>query len=378
MFSCKLNQKLFCRLCPLLLACLMVLSVVSPAGAIPRTEKDLRAILDELTKTSVSYGAIPSISQPVYVRVADAALSMDKREQVFIVFFPDGPRIFPQKIMVWHEVVNDYVKGKGYSVTYSPISGSVAAYQTSFSGVPLTLDVEGRLFNNNTVLIDRNTGSLWLQILGMAFDGPLTGKGFEYIPVWWTDWEHAKKAYPEAKVLAPPRNERKAYGRDPYGSYITHGNYYDDERILYPVLHQDNRLHPKNRIFGIEYDKILLAVDESYVRRKKVVNFFMGPTPLVAVLDPRLNVVRVFDRTVWNTPALFRMEGKNLVDVDSKSVWSFDGVALSGNLKNARLEEMMGINAFWFAWAAFHPETLLVPGPSVVPDSALVKGEAIR
>ena len=109
-------------------------------------------------------------------------------------------------------------------------------------------------------------------------------------------------------------------------------------------------------------------------RSKKVVNFFLGPTPMLAVLDPRLNVVRVFDRTVWDSPVLFTEENGRLVDVDTRSTWSYDGTALSGKLKDARLDEFFGMYAFWFAWAAFHPETLLVPGPSVVPDSALVKG----
>lgn len=95
---------------------------------------------------------------------------------------------------------------------------------------------------------------------------------------------------------------------------------------------------------------------------------------MLAVLDPRLNVVRVFDRTVWDSPVLFTEENGRLVDVDTRSTWSYDGTALSGKLKDARLDEFFGMYAFWFAWAAFHPETLLVPGPSVVPDSALVKG----
>lgn len=355
-------------------ACLSFCFSPVEGWAIPRTKKDLENILDELTKTSVSYGAIPSINSPEYIRVADAALSMDDREQVFIVFFPDGPRIFPQKIMVWHEIVNEYLNGQGYCITYSPISGSVAAYKTNVLGMTLILDSEGRLFNNSSVLIDRNTGSLWLQFLGMSFSGPLEGKGLEYVPLWWTRWKLARKMYPEAKVLTAPRGERKAYGRDPYGSYITHGNYYDDERIMFPVLHLDRRLHPKSRIVGFEYDKLLLAVDERFVRQKQVVNFYMGPNPLVALLDPRLDTIRVFDRTVWNSPALFKKENGRLVDVDTGSVWSYDGKALSGNLKDAQLEEMVGMYAFWFAWAAFHPETILVPGPTVVPDSALIKG----
>lgn len=348
---------------------------VPEALAIPRTEQDLRRILDALTKTSVTYGAIPAISQPKYVRVSDAALSMSDNEPVFIVFFPSGPRIYPQKILVWHEVVNDFIQGVPYCITYAPISGSMAAYKARVDGVDLIFDNEGRLFNNNSVLIDRNTGSLWLQLLGMAFDGPMFGKGLEYVPAWWSTWGLAAKAYPQAEVLAAPRQERKAYGRDPYGSYITPGNYYDDERILYPLMLIDRRLPPKTKILGIEYEKFILAIDENYVRQKKAVNFFLGPFPLLAVLDPRLNVVRVFERNVWDKQALFVVKNGKLMDVDSKTTWTYDGLAIQGKLKDAKLEEFLGINSFWFAWSAFHPESIIIPGATVVPDSALVKGD---
>lgn len=345
------------------------------ALATPRSPEDLDAIRNDLADNPISYGSIPALNQSKYIPMQDANLTMEKEDVVFVVFFPDGPRIYPQKYMVWHEVLNEFIDGKSYCLTYSPISGCLAAYKTDFENVQLLFDTEGRLYNCNNVLIDRNTGSLWIQLLGLAFDGPLAGKGLEYMPVWWSDWEHVYKAYPKAQVLERPRT-RKPYGRDPFGSYLTSGNYYDNDRIPFPVKYSDHdkRIPPKNRVIGIEHDNLMMAVDESYVREKKVVNFFFGPTPMLAILDPRLNNVRIFDRTVWDDPILFTNKNGRLVDVETGTIWSYDGKALSGNLQGASMDEFFGIYAFWFAWYAFHPETLLVPGPSIVPDSALVKG----
>lgn len=345
------------------------------ALAIPRSEAELRGIKEKLLTTSVTYGQIPSILQPQYIPVRDAAMGLTGPEPVFIVFLPDGPRIYPQRILVWHEVVNEEVDGHGYLITYSPISGTVAAYDRQIEGVNLIFDSQGQLYNANSVLVDRNTGSLWMQILGMAFDGPMFGRGLKQIPVWWTTWRYASKVYPNAPVLTYPRTGRKPYGRDPYGSYLTKGNYYDDQRILYPVVPTADRRWPlKQRVLGIEHDNLMLAVNEQYIRERKVVNFFMGPTPMVALLDPRLNVVRVFGRTVWDKPVLFLPHKDGLTDFDTGSTWNYDGKATSGNLMGASVDEYTGIYAFWFVWAAFHPETLVIPGPSVVPDSALKKG----
>ncbi len=345
-----------------------------PAQALPRSEKELRSITDNLTKTTVTYGQIPALLGGQYLSVGDAAMTLEDRDPVFIVFFPTGPRIYPQKILVWHEVINETLEGHAYCVTYCPITGSLAAYDAQVDGVNLTFDNEGRLYNNNSVLMDRNTGSFWLQLIGMAFDGPLAGKGLNMLPVWWSTWEHVRKIYPKALVLGTPRGTYKPYGRDPYGSYFAPDSYYNDEKILYPLLYQDRRMHPKTRVIGLECGDLMLAVDENHVKQQGVVNFFVGPDALVAIRDPRLDVVRIFNRQVWDRPLLFRLQNDVLTDIETGTRWNFDGKGLEGNLKGASLQELSGIYAFWFAWNAFHPETLIVPGPSVVPDSALETG----
>lgn len=346
------------------------------ARAMPRTLQQLQGINAQLVKTGIVHGDIPSINIPVFLSVREASMILEARDPVFVVPLPDGVRIYPQKILVWHEVVNEVVKGEPYCVTYSPLSGCLAVYNARVDNQNLIMDAEGRLYNSNTILIDRNTGSLWSQLLGMAFEGPLRGSGLRIIPCYWTTWSYAREVYPDAKVLQAPRGGWRNYNRDPYGSYLTPGNYYDDERILYPLTRLDSRLSAKTQVLGLEIDNNFLAVDIDYIRRVKVVNFYSGLTPLVALYDARLDVARVFVRNVWegHSPALFTLQDGAIRDVQTRSEWNLDGRCVKGNLEGASMEQKFGIYAFWFAWAAFNPETELVPGPSVVPDSALVMG----
>jgi hypothetical protein len=46
-------------------------------------------------------------------------------------------------------------------------------------------------------------------------------------------------------------------------------------------------------------------------------------------------------------------------DEETGSLWIFDGIAVRGPLKGKRLAQMVGYRSFWFAWAAFFPETLV-------------------
>ena len=344
----------------------------APAPAIPKSMAELSRITDKLLQTSVSYGAIPSMYRPRYGRIMDADLAMESGDQVFVVQFPDGPRVYPQRIMVWHMVVNEVINDTAYAITYCPITGSLAAYQATLDGAQLIFDAEGRLYDGNAVLMDRNTGSLWLQILGMAFEGPLTGRGLNMLPVYWTTWGAVKRAYPDVPVLTAPAGSRRPYARDPYGNYLKKGTYYDSDILIYPVRNSDRRLQRKAQVLGLEYQGFLLAIDVAYVKKKGTVNFFMGDAALLAVHDKKLDVVRVFNRQVWDKPSLFVYDKGLLVDLATRTRWDpATGKAVEGNMQGASMAQSFGMYSMWFAWFDINPETYLIPGPGEVPDNML-------
>ena len=355
-----------------LLCLAFLLLLPAQLSAIPKNEQELARITDKLTQTSVSYGSIPSLYQPQYTRVVDAALSLDKEEPVFVVRLPDGYRIYPQRIMVWHQVVNELIDDNAYVITYCPISGCLAAYDASMDGINLILDIEGRLFEGNSILMDRNSGSLWVQMLGMAFEGPLRGRGLPLLPTFWTNWNSARHYFPDAQVLAPPLESKRAYGRDPYGNYHRRDSYYQNDILIYPVSRLDRRFHRKTHMLCLEYNDLRMGIDISYVKKNGAVNFFMGDRALVAVHDIRMGGVRVFDRQIWEKPALFIRDAGRLKDLGTRSYWSDDGKCVEGNLQGAAMKELFGIHAMWFAWFAMSPETLILPGPGEVDKSLLV------
>ena len=105
----------------------------------PRSMEDLARISNKLLSTGVSYGAIPSLYRPKYDRIQEANLSSSDDDIVFVVMLPDGPRIYPQRIMVWHQVVNEIVDDLAYAITYCPTTGTLMAYDASMAGLNLIL-----------------------------------------------------------------------------------------------------------------------------------------------------------------------------------------------------------------------------------------------
>ncbi|MDR2076649.1 MAG: DUF3179 domain-containing protein [Desulfovibrio sp.] len=355
------------------------------ATSIPGYSMDaLRRLADAIERTGRGADSTPALSRPQFVTVSDASLSMDDDEIVFIVHYPDGRvRIYPQRILVWHEVVNDVLPGasgqnperpdpgrpgaagEAYSITYCPLSGSVTAFRSQAGPYPSTFGLSGDLLNGNSVLYDRVSVSLWSQLLAGCLDGPMRGKRLERIPVLWAKWGGVKKRYSgKAEVLSRSTGYRRSYGKDPYGSYQRPGTYYDNNHLVSPLSYLDTRLPPKKRILGLELEDLFGAVQADSVKEARVLNFTMGVTPLVALYDQEMDAVRIFDR---------RLEGKNdltltfllfedkFLDQETRSVWTPEGVSTYGRHRDKRLLPVLAVDSMWFAWAAFHRQSLIYP-----------------
>ncbi|HSH22163.1 MAG TPA: DUF3179 domain-containing (seleno)protein, partial [Candidatus Caenarcaniphilales bacterium] len=53
----------------------------------------------------------------------------------------------------------------------------------------------------------------------------------------------------------------------------------------------------------------------------------------------------------------FERQAEEIIDRETGSTWSITGVATAGTLAGSRLESVPHGDHFWFAWAAFRPDT---------------------
>ncbi len=376
------NKQLFF---PVLISSLLF-SYAPQVQAFPRTPQELTQIMEQVVSPDLGGTSFPAITGIQSVSMPEGALILDNEDIVFIV--PTGEEkplqerdvlIIPRKYMIWHEVLNVIERDKSFAVTYSPVSGSLAVYNTMKNNKYLQLEYSGLYYNANTLLRDVNTNSLWSQLYGTALMGANAGQGLEILPCYVSTWQKVARFYKNrdnARVMATPRFGQQRYGLDPYGSLNDSASFYYNDNLIYPVNKIDVRLPLKTRIIGIERDGHFMAIEIDYIKRKKSVNFFMGSTAMLAIYDEALGIVRLFNRSVWNgkDPLIFSYDGDKLIDFQTRSEWSGDGICVGGNYLGAYMKEENGIYSFWYSWAAHNPETDTVPGDTVVPDSALETG----
>lgn len=257
---------------------------------------------------------IPSIDTPRFVSVTEADGWIADNELVLALRHNGIKRVYPLQIMVWHEIVNDRVGGDPLVVTYCPLCGSGIAYERVVEGTEVEFGTTGKLYNSNLVMYDRRTETYWTQIDGLAIVGELTGTKLRPVSIDTVTWGEWKAQHPGSEVLSKQTGHTRPYGNDPYGSY------YEDSFLMYPVEHEDDRVHPKTVVFGIEVGGVYRAYREE------------------DLLDNPL-----IEETVNGVP--LRVER------------GADGTVLVMNIETN--VEIVKERDFWFAWYAFHPETTL-------------------
>ncbi len=66
---------------------------------------------------------------------------------------------------------------------------------------------------------------------------------------------------------------------------------------------------------------------------------------------------RAFERTVNDQVLEFEYLDTKLIDLQTQSEWSYDGIATSGTLEGTELTRIAIDPGFWIEWVAFHPDT---------------------
>ncbi|MDA1372102.1 MAG: DUF3179 domain-containing protein [Proteobacteria bacterium] len=308
---------------------------------------------------------IPAINHPLFT--SDFKLAgMQAEDLVIGVKIGEQVRAYPHRLMDYHEIVNDRfdIEGvsKDFTISYCPLTGSALLWKSFADSANTTFGVSGLLYNSNLVLYDRETGSLWSQMLEQAINGPQATRIPEKYQVLETTWGNWLAMYPQTLVLMIEETEFSF----PYEFY-PYGFYRSDNSVLYNVTDlSDNRLHRKERVLGItvgENSKVYPITN--FASDVSVINDRVGNMDVVSVGSSSNNFGAVFNRQLEDCTVLDFSPIENqspIVMVDNEgSQWDLFGVATSGPRAGTQLQKTNSFVAYWFAWAAFFPGAEIYP-----------------
>lgn len=256
-----------------------------------------------------SRDGIPALDQPANERAAASSWSDD--EPVLALVVGDQARAYPVAILNWHELVNDTLGGVPILVSFCPLCGTGLVFDRRVAGTTRRFGVSGLLYRSDLLMYDRESESLWSQISAEAVTGPSRGERLSIVRARMDRWGQWRRAHPETTIVARATGYARDYDRSPYGDYA------DSRQLVFPAP-VDPRYHPKMPTLGLRIaGKAARAYPASELARagSPVVEDFAG-RPVRVAYDPERQVFEV------DAPA----------DVEV-------------------------IEGYWFAWAAFHPDS---------------------
>ncbi|MCH7958717.1 MAG: DUF3179 domain-containing protein [Candidatus Hydrogenedentes bacterium] len=276
--------------------------------------------IDEILRGGPPRDGIPAILHPKFVPVGGVDYLRDTDRVVG--FVQDGiARAYPLRILVWHELVNDTVGGTPIVVTYCPLCGTSMIFRRDYSGKELTFGVSGLLYQSDVLMYDHRTESLWSQLKMQCISGSMLGTELTWLPAEEMTWSAWKERYPDSEVLSTDTGFRRSYTRMPYEGYE------NTERLFFPAPKYREELGNKEWVVGVIVNGSAMAYPVKQLEK-------LAGTPLDDTLGG-VDIRIAYDETKrW--ARVTRSDGE---------------------------EPLPHVNAFWFAWQAFYPNTGLYIHP---------------
>ena len=260
---------------------------------------------------------IPALFAPRFLS-ADEASFLDADERVLGIAYNGVIKAYPIKILNYHEIANDRFGDVAVAVTFCPLCGTGIAFLADAGGQKRTFGVSGLLYNSDVLMYDRETESLWSQIMAQAISGPASGTQLQPIPVLHTTWGNWLARHPGSLALKPPTAYGRNYNVNPYLDYAA------SRDLMFPVTHKDRRYPMKSVVLGVKIEDLAKAYPfEELPEDTNTLDDRLGDQSIVVQYDLR-------SQTAW------------VLDQDGVEIPSF--------------------TAYWFAWVAFHPETEVFTG----------------
>jgi hypothetical protein len=241
--------------------CLFAFDLQKAKSEFPKNDFENTTIfLDEIISGGPPRDGIPPIDRPKFIKMP---ISMGLQEPVIYLEINNEAKIYPIRILTWHEIVNDQVGGIPVSVTYCPLCNASIVFDRRFKGQILDFGTSGRLRKSDLIMYDRQTETWWQQFTGEGIVGKLAGKKLKKIPALIISFEEAlkinkNKGY-QNKILKGIGARR--YGDNPYVGYDKSG---------FPFLYSGGLprdISPMDYVIVIED----MAYSLSLIQREKII-----------------------------------------------------------------------------------------------------------
>jgi hypothetical protein len=293
---------------------------------------------------------LPPINKPEFILTSEVDF-LREDDQVLGLFIDGSIRAYPIPILNYHEVVNDIFQQHDLMISYSPLSGTAAAWDRgNMKGFSSFFRTSIYVYNSNHILFDESTASHWLPIQFKCVNGSMEGYNPEFYQVVRSTWETWKTMFPGTKILSAPTGNVYNYGLDPYAQYRM------NDSVRFSTAPVDGRLALKEEVHGIQvnnrlkvYPEFLFSDSTSLIQDN-----FQGLS-VVIIGNRTKNFIVSYERRIsTGTELEFFVYNQGPVNT-----YDLFGVAVDGPARGRKLKNTRSIYGYWFAMAATFPDPVI-------------------
>ncbi len=323
-------------------------------------------VFDEIISGGVPRDGIPPIDDPTFDSVETADEWLEPQSPVIAVEVDGVARAYPLAILTRHEIVNDVIGETPAAVTFCPLCNSAIVFDRRVEGEVFRFGVSGLLRNSDLIMWDDVTQTWWQQFTGTGIVGQYTGHELTVLPSQVVGFGAFVEQYPDGEVLSPGS---RTYGSNPYAGYDS-----TEDPFLF-TGEPDERLPATSRVLAGLIAGEPVAYPFETLAGQRVINDTVGGVDVVAFWQPgaasALDARDIDDSKDVGMAALYlrELDGQTLTfttgddgtitDEQTGSTWNVFGTATGGELAGRQLQQVNAAPHFWFAWAAFRPETAI-------------------
>jgi len=269
-----------------------------------------------------------------YMSVEEAVKFLAPESRVMVVEVNGDARAFLHDWIARPHIAGDIIGGEQVALAYCSLSHLGTAYSPYLDGKRLDLKVMLQL-ENNLVMYDENSNQPIQQIRGSLEN---SGEKLKKYPTQVMPFDSFAKIYPAGRVFYnPPQGWWDRMVRAMVLD-VTERQYTTEKPAFPTIRHMDNRLPPKEMIFGIVINGAARAYSKDFLKHNPIVTTSLGGQKIAIVYYPE-----------FDTVAGFCLGAQSPAEID------IYGNSLAGKLDRIPVDS----EVLWMVWSNFHPDTAL-------------------
>lgn len=149
---------------------------------------------------------------PDNLPIVDASeVKLDDDDLVLGVVLDGKAVAYPIRYLAMFEVTNSQVGNTPVAPTWCPLTGTGVVYMRTIGDQQLSFDFAEGLLNNNLLVVDRETTSVWSQLDQRAISGPMKGTKLKPLPAIQSTWKFWLRNHPDTQVMTFNGKEGRRY-----------------------------------------------------------------------------------------------------------------------------------------------------------------------